>query len=134
MFTEEELEDEEPEQRTYFCAFCKSKLDHLREGIDNTIWRCNECMTYYDTNIQDFPLKNISNSGVKTYSEFQYYPVFDEDAPDMIFMQGINPDEQSSIPKNVEILRDDNRVKHIQVKGSLVVAIAAMNEMDNVPL
>ena len=62
MFTEEELEEEEDEVATYYCAFCKSKLDHLQGRIDNTIWRCNGCMTYYDTSIQDMPLKNISGS------------------------------------------------------------------------
>ena len=96
MLTEEDLE-EEPEQRTYFCAFCKSKLDHLQLDVDDTIWRCNNCMAYYDTNTQDMPLKDISSTGVKTYPEFQYYPVFEEDGPGMIFMQGINPDEERSI-------------------------------------
>ena len=65
MFKEVELEDEEPEQ--YYCALCKSKLDHLQQGIDDTIWRCNECMTYYDTSIQDMPLKDISGQRIKTY-------------------------------------------------------------------
>jgi ribosomal protein L37AE/L43A len=55
MFTEEELEDENEIQ--YFYSLCKSKLDHLQQGIDNTIWRCNECMACYDTNVQDLPLK-----------------------------------------------------------------------------
>lgn len=127
MFTEEDLEDEEPEQRSYFCALCKSKLDHLH-GIDNTVWRCNECMVFYDTSIQDMPLGDISRTGVKTYSEFQYYPTYDLNDSDMVFIQGINPDEQS-IP-GVEILRDDNRVRHIRVRGSLVEAMAALNEMD----
>ncbi|HZD33582.1 MAG TPA: hypothetical protein VE130_00115, partial [Nitrososphaeraceae archaeon] len=54
LFTEEGLEDGEPEHRSYFCALCKSKLDHL-QGIDDTIWRCNDCVVYYDTSIQDIP-------------------------------------------------------------------------------
>ena len=91
-------------------------------------------MVYYDTNIQDMPLKDISSTGVKTYPEFQYYPVFEEDGPAMIFMQGINPDEERSIPKNVVILRDDGfRNRHVKVRGSPVEAISVMNEMDNIP-
>lgn len=130
MFTEEEL-DEEPELRTYFCAFCKSKLDHLQQGIDNTIWRCNECMVYYDTNIQDLPLKNISGHRIRTSPEFEYYQVYDENDINTIFMQGIDADEQGSIPRNVEMLRDDGfRIKHIRVKGLPTEALAAMRELD----
>ena len=130
LFTEEELEDEN--EIEYYCALCKSKLDHLREGIDDTIWRCNNCMAYYDTNIQDLPLKNISSQRIRAYPEFEYYQEYDENDINTIFMQGIDADElgYQSSPKTVEILRDDNRVKHIKVRGSLVEALAAMNEMD----
>ncbi|MGA7369411.1 MAG: hypothetical protein WBX01_09790 [Nitrososphaeraceae archaeon] len=84
-------------------------------------------MAYYDTNTQDTPLRDIS--GVKAYSEFQYYKVLDENDPDMIFIQGINPDEQG-LPKNIEILKDDGiREKH--VRGSPVEVMAALNELDN---
>jgi predicted transcriptional regulator len=49
MFTEEDLEEDEDEI-TYCCSFCKSKLDHLQQRIDNTIRRRNECTTYHMTN------------------------------------------------------------------------------------
>ena len=92
-------------------------------------------MVFYDTSAQDMPLRDISNNKVKTYPEFSYYKVYDEADPNMLFAEGIDlSSEVDNVPRNVEIIRDDHRVKHIQVKGSLVVAIAAMNEMDNVPL
>jgi uncharacterized protein YuzE len=47
----------------------------------------------------------------------------------MIFAEGIDLGEQDNIP-GIEILRDDNRVKHIRVGGSPVEALSAMNEMD----
>ena len=88
-------------------------------------------MAYYDTSIQDMPLKNIRGQRIRTYPEFEYQ-VNDENDINTIFMQGIDADElgYQSVPKNAEILRDDDRVKHIKVRGSLVEALAAMNEMD----
>jgi hypothetical protein len=127
ILTEEDFEEEEPEQRQYFCAICKSRLDYL-EG-SKTIWRCNECTEYYDTNNQDVPLKDISELRVKTYPELSYYQTWDEEDPNMVFMEQIDLGEQN-IPRNVEILRDDHRVKHIRIRGSPVEALAAMNELD----
>jgi hypothetical protein len=54
----------------------------------------------------------------------------DDNDPDMIFIQQINPDDRNT-PGNVEILRDDTRVKHIRVRGSPVEVLASMNELDN---
>jgi|ERR687898_2044041 NAD-dependent DNA ligase len=54
-FTLEDLE-EDPEERTYWCAICKSKLVYLTNP--ETIWRCDNCLSYYDTKIQDRPIKN----------------------------------------------------------------------------
>jgi NAD-dependent DNA ligase len=48
-FTLEDLE-EDPEERTYWCAICKSKLVYLTNT--DTIWRCDNCLSYYDTKIQ----------------------------------------------------------------------------------
>jgi ribosomal protein L37AE/L43A len=72
ILTEEDLEEEEPEQRQYWCAICKSRLDFLKET--GTMWRCNECMEYYDTSIQDVPVKDLRESKVRTYTELQHYP------------------------------------------------------------
>jgi len=119
QFFTEELEDEEPEQRQYFCSICKSILD-LLEGT-KTIWICSNCTQTYDTSIQESPLKNISGQRIKTYPEFEYYQVYDETDPNLIFVEGIDLSEQGNTPKNVDILRDDGfRIRHIRVRGSPV--------------
>jgi len=35
------------------------------------MWYCQDCVQYYDTTIQDIPLKNIKDSRVGTYPEFR---------------------------------------------------------------
>lgn len=116
IFTEDNFEDENKELREYFCAICQSRLDFLKET--GTIWRCNECMQYYDTKIQDVPVKDIREPRVKTYPELDKYPVYDESDVYFPFGQGIDLDESDSVPGNVELLRDDGRIKHIRVRGS----------------
>ena len=90
----------------------------------STIWRCN------DTSIQDMPLRDISGTKVKAYSEFQYYSAYDDNDSYMISLQGIKTDEQNT-PGNVEIRRDNSfRIKHIRVRGSLVEVLSKISEMD----
>jgi hypothetical protein len=116
------------EQRHYWCAICESRLDFLKET--GTIWRCNECMQYYDTSIQDVPVKDISEPKVKVYPELDKYPTYDESDVYLPFVQGIDIDEYDSVHRNIEILRDEDRVKHIRVKGSLIEVLKTMNELD----
>ena len=116
LLTEEDREDENKEEREYFCAICKSKLDFLKDT--ETIWRCNECMEYYDTSIQDAPIKDMSESKVRVYQELDHYPEYDENDPSMIFVEGINPNENEEYgPGNVEVISDDGHRKHIRVRG-----------------
>ena len=57
--------------------------------------------------------------------------MLDENDPDMIFAEGIDPDaDEDNIPSNIEVISDDGRYKHIRVKGSPVEAMAAMRELD----
>lgn len=129
LLTEEDWEDEDKERREYFCSICKSKLDYLKDT--ETIWRCNECMQYYDTSIQDVPIKDMSESKVKVYPELDRYPTYDTEDPNMVFVEGIDIGEQGSIP-GVEVLRDDGfRHKHIRVKGLPIEALSSMNEIDD---
>jgi hypothetical protein len=65
----------EPEQRQYYCAMCKSRLDYHKHL---QYWLCPECFQQYDPSIQDVPLKNIIDSGVKIYPELQHNPTLDE--------------------------------------------------------
>jgi hypothetical protein len=130
ILTEEDLEEEEPEQRQYWCAICKARLDFLKET--GTIWRCNECMQYYDTSIQDVPVKDIRDTKVKAFPELDHYPTADEDDVWLPFVQGVDPDaDEQDIPRNIEVISDDGRHKHIRVKGLPTEALAAMNELDD---
>ena len=74
-FEDDEL-IEKPEQRQYFCAVDKSRLDyHKHLGI----WICSECYQQYDTKIQDKPVKN--NDDFKLHSHHNPYPTFDDGDP-----------------------------------------------------
>ncbi|HZD35627.1 MAG TPA: hypothetical protein VE130_10515 [Nitrososphaeraceae archaeon] len=130
IFTAEEGLEEEPEARKYFCAICRSKLDYLKGT--KTIWRCNECMEYYDTKIQDKPISNNKGFKVRPHHEINRYPKFAEDDTNIPFLKGISLDEKQG-SNNIEILRQstDGRIKKIHVKGSLVEALSAnLNELD----
>lgn len=87
-------------------------------------------MQYYDTSIQDIPLKTIKESRVKIFPELSKYPTYDELDVYLPFVQGIDPDAETSIPENVEVLRDDGRIKGIRVKGLPTEALAVMNELN----
>src|SRR5918996_1198835 len=126
ILDEEDWEDENKEQRHYWCAICEGKLDYLK-NMD--MWFCSACVQYYDTKIQDVPIKNLSESKVKPFPELHKYPTYEENDIYMSFVQGIDPDEYDSIPRNVEVLRDDGRIKHIKVKGLPTEALAAMNDL-----
>lgn len=74
---------------------------------------------------QDVPIKDLNESKVKTYPELDKYPTAEENDPYTIFIQGVDPDADEYVPRNVEVLRDDGRIKHIRVRGSPVQALRA---------
>ena len=129
LFTVEE-DDREPETRQYWCAVCRSKLDYLK-GTE-TIWRCNECMEYYDTKIQDIPIANHNKFKITPHSEIWRYPKLDEDDTNIPFVKSIKLDELEN-SSDIEILRQsaDGRIIEIRVKGLPTEALAAMNEVDD---
>jgi hypothetical protein len=129
IFDEGNFEDEDKEEREYFCTICKSKLDYLK-NMD--MWYCEACVQYYDTKIQDIPIKNIKDSRVKTYAELEHYHQLDDDDIFLPFVQGINPDTEENIPSNVEVVSDDGYRKHMRVKGLPVEALSAMRELDRI--
>lgn len=90
MFTAEDLEEEDPEQRNYYCV-CRSRLDYHKH-LD--IWICSEYFTQYDTNIQDLPLKDVSRQKVLTYPELTFNPTYDELDVHMPFVEGIDLDKE----------------------------------------
>jgi ribosomal protein L37AE/L43A len=131
VFSEEDWEDVEPEQQHYFCALCKSRLDFLKET--GTMWRCNECMEYYNTSIQDVPVKDLRESKVKTYTELSHYPTYEEDDMFTPFIEGINPDrEEDYDQEGVELVSPsyDNRMQHIRVKGDITKALSAQHNFE----
>ncbi|MGH9985754.1 MAG: hypothetical protein ACRD8W_17560, partial [Nitrososphaeraceae archaeon] len=118
----------DPELREYWCAICHGKLDYIRY-MD--MWYCNACVEYYDTKIQDVPIKNIKDNRVKTYAELEHYHQLDDDDIFMPFVQGVSPDADEDIPSNIEVVSDDGHHKKICVKGLPTEALAAMNELDD---
>lgn len=113
LFTAEEDNDEEPEVRKYFCAVCKSRLDYLKDT--ETIWRCNECMQYYDTKIQDVPIANNNKFRITPHYEINRYPKFDDEDINIPFVKAIDLDDQQD--SNIEILRQsaDGRIQHTRI-------------------
>ena len=86
----------------------------------------------YDTSIQDVPVKDVSESKVKTYTELTHYATYDINDPNMVFVEGVAIDEDSEecVPRNVEVVSDDGHHRHIRVKGLPAEALAAMWELD----
>jgi len=131
ILTEEDYEEEDPEQRHYFCALCKSRLDFLKET--GTMWRCNECMEYYNTSIQDVPVKDLIESKVRTFPELDHYPTAEEDDIWLPFIESINPDQEEDYDQEgVELVSasHDNRIQHLKVKGDITKALSAQHDFE----
>lgn len=128
LFTDEDL-DEEPEDKQYFCAMCKTRLDYYSDLEE---WFCSGCMQHYDTKIQDKPIADISDFKLVPHSDLLHYPQFDDNDPRLAFVANIDVDKLAGEEDYVELVKSspDTRVKHIKVKGSPVQAISAMNEAD----
>lgn len=123
LLTEDDWENDEPKQRRYHCSICFARLDYLQDT--KTIWICSNCSQTYDTSIQDAPIKDMSESKVRTYTELSHYPTYEENDIYMPFMEGIDVGEQdNNIPGNIEVVYDDGRHKHIRVKGLPIEASA----------
>jgi hypothetical protein len=107
------LEEEDPDDRIYYCAMCKGVLDydkHLEAHL------CKSYVQYYDTtNIQDTPLKDIKDFQLAPYSQLQNYPVFDENDPNMPFVEGIRLDELEKEEGLETRTYDNGRIQHINL-------------------
>lgn len=107
-----------PEQRRHHCALCKGPLDYLTGS--NTIFRCDSCNEYYDTSIQDTPIKNITKFRATPHSELMRYPT--DDAEDAPFVGAIDLDTDVEYIENRDY---SNRIQRIRVKGDFASAIKA---------
>jgi hypothetical protein len=111
-----ELEGE-PEEREYHCAICKAKLEYIKSL---EMWNCSECSQYYDTKIQDVPVKNISEFRVTLWSELQHYPTYDENDPNILFIEGI--DHNTTIDESLETrVYEDKRVQTSTISQTLFI-------------
>lgn len=111
IWSYEDLEPE-PEERVYHCAICKTKLDYIK-NIE--MWNCSECMQYYDTKIQDVPIKNINEFRVTPWSELQHYPTVDMDDPELPFAEGIDHNVMLEEGLENKTHPEDKRVQHINL-------------------
>lgn len=110
IFSMEELEDP-PEERVYHCAICKGRLDYIK---NLEMWTCSECSQYYDTKIQDVPVKNVNQFRVTPWFELQHYPTSDMDDIEAPFVEGIN--HSITIEEDLENRSfEDKRVQHINL-------------------
>jgi hypothetical protein len=121
----EDDEEEEPEERTYWCSICENKLVYLRHL--ETVWRCNNCLSYYDTKIQDTPIKDKSDFKLFAHSEHNPYATMDVDDSSLPFVQGIDPNREPEEDKGYEVTYQsgDKRIEHQRVKdmGKLMEAL-----------
>lgn len=94
-FTEDELEGP-PEERAW-CAVCKGPLNYIK---NLEMWTCSECSSYYDTKIQDVPVKNVNQFRVTPWFELQHYPTSDINDIESPFVEGI--DHNTMIEESLE--------------------------------
>lgn len=128
VFTDEDI-DESPEDKKYFCAMCKTRLDYYDDLEE---WFCSGCYQHYDTRIQDKPLTDIRDFKLTPYTAQLHYPQFDENDPNMPFVDNIDVDKIAGEEDYIELVKSspDQRVKHIRVKGNIADAIAATKESE----
>ena len=54
-----------------------------------TVWRSDDCLTYYGTKIQNSPIKDNTDFKLTPYTDLQYYQHCDENDPHIAFVEGI---------------------------------------------
>jgi hypothetical protein len=128
IFSYEELESAEPEDRHYFCAMCKSKLDYSKYL---EAYECKECVQYYDVqNLQDKPLTDIEDFKLVPYGAQRHYPEFDAEDPHTPFVETVDLNDTNEEIEGVEVRSYDNgRIKHINIHN---VTFADAIRFDNV--
>lgn len=110
IFSMEEIEGE-PEDRDYFCAMCKGKLDFVK---NLEMWNCSMCSEFYDTKIQDVPVKNTNQFKATPWFELQHYPTTDEDDIEAPFVESI--DHDAMLEESLETrVQENKRVQHINL-------------------
>lgn len=111
FYSEEIIEDSEQEH--FYCADCKSKLDYLKSS--EAIWRCDNCMIYYDTRIQDTPLKDITDSQLRPYSDLMHYPTVDADDFPVFESIDLNKQQEEELENRAY---KEQRVQHLDFRNT----------------
>lgn len=115
IWSAEELESEEPEDRTYYCALCKGVLDYSKHL---EAYECKACIQWYDLRLQDTPLKDIRDFQLVPYGEQRHYPVFDENDDKLPFVESIPLDKMEE-EEGVETRTHENgRIQHINLHNA----------------
>jgi hypothetical protein len=92
---------------------CKGVLNYDKH-LD--AYTCRSCVQYYDiTNLQDTPLKDIKDFQLTPYSQLQHYPVFDENDPNTLFVEGIHLDKLEKEEDLATRTYDNGRVQKINL-------------------
>jgi hypothetical protein len=90
-------------------------------------------MEYYNTSIQDVPVKDLIESKVRTFPELDHYPTAEEDDIWLPFIESINPDQEEDYDQEgVELVSasHDNRIQHLKVKGDITKALSAQHDFE----
>lgn len=88
----------------------------------DTIWRCDNCLSYYDTKIQDVLNKDKSRLKLRSYHD--PYQQYDANDPNISFVEGIDLEAWERGAEEEQILGSspDKRIQHIKVRGHLADA------------
>ena len=107
FYSEEIIED--PEQETFFCALCKSKLDYIKKM---QMYTCIQCVEYYDLNTQTTPLKDVTDTQLRPYADLIKYPTADAD--DIPFFEGIDLSKQQEVGLESRV-NEDQRIQKMNL-------------------
>jgi hypothetical protein len=93
---------------------CKGVLDY---NTKLEAYYCSSCVQWYDTRIQDVPLKDIKDFQLVPYGEQRHYPQFDANDPMTPFVEAVNLDDNANENmEGVEIRSyDQGRIQHINI-------------------
>jgi hypothetical protein len=91
-------------------------------------------MSWYDENIQDKPLTDITDFKLIPHSDLRFYPEFDANDPMVPFVESIDVDEIAGDAPEIQLIKstDNKRVQTVRVNNNadMMDAIAAMNNWE----
>ena len=109
-------------------VICKSELVYLNHS--ENIWRCDNCLSYYDTKILDAPIKDKSRLKLRSYHD--PYQQHDANDPNIPFAEGIDLEAWERRAEEEQILGSspDRRIQYIKVRGNLADAQPPPREIE----